>query len=87
MDNLPAITRNLDTLGRSTFIPRVAEASNDPKMVRELSDYAARNIPPDGRGQVVVALSRIRNNVDIQARRLPQIDGWIADRRAPATGR
>ena len=87
MDNLPAITRNLDTLSRQTFIPRVAEASTDPKMVRELSDYAARNIPPDNRGEVTVAISRIRNNVDIQARRLPQIDGWIADRSASGPSR
>ncbi|MFI4965077.1 MAG: M1 family metallopeptidase [Caulobacterales bacterium] len=78
MANLAAITRNLDTLGRSTFIPRVAEASTDPKMARELAAYAAKNIPPDGRGEVQVAISRIRNNVDIQVRRLPQIDGWIA---------
>jgi aminopeptidase N len=78
MDHLPTITRNLDTLGRSTFVPRVAESSVDPKMVRELADYADKNIPPDGRGEVLVAISRIRNNVDIQNRRLPQVDAWIA---------
>ena len=87
MDNVAVITRNLDTLNRSTFVPRVAEASNDPKMVGELSAYAAKNIPPDAMGEVKVAVSRIRNNADIQARRLNQIDAWIADRRGVATGR
>jgi aminopeptidase N len=82
MDHLPAITRNLDTLGRSTFIPRVAESSVDPKMVKELADYADKNIPADGRGEVQVAISRIRNNVDIQNRRLPQVDAWIAGQSA-----
>jgi aminopeptidase N len=81
MENLPVITRNLDTLNRSTFVPRVAEASTDPKMVAELSAYAAKNIPPDAQGEVKVALARIRNNADIQARRLSQIDAWIAEKR------
>jgi aminopeptidase N len=87
MDNFPAIARHLDTLGRSTFVPRVAAASVDPKMVRELIDYANRNIPPDARGEVTVAVSRIRNNADIQARRLPQIDNWIADGAASGLSR
>ncbi len=87
MDNVTTITRNLDTLNRSTFLPRVAQASNDPKMVAELTAYAAKNIPPDAMGEVKVAVSRIRNNADIQARRLNQIDAWIADKRGVATGR
>lgn len=77
LDNLPALTRHLDTLGRSTFVPRVAEGSTDLKIARELADYAAKNIPPDARGGVQVAISRIKNNADIQTRRLPQIDSWI----------
>ena len=75
--NLPAITRTLDTLGRSTFVPRVAEGSNDLKLAEELRAFAAKNIPPDAQGEVQVALARIRNNADIQIRRLPQVDAWI----------
>ncbi|HEY3948257.1 M1 family metallopeptidase [Phenylobacterium sp.] len=74
--NLPAITRTLDTLGRSTFVPRVVEGSNDPKLAGELTAYA-KTMPADSRGEALVALARIRNNADIQVRRLPQIDGWI----------
>ncbi|HZZ32123.1 MAG TPA: M1 family aminopeptidase, partial [Phenylobacterium sp.] len=77
--NLPAITRTLDTLGRSTFVPRIAGGSNDPRMVDELRAFAARNIPPDAQGEVQVALARIRNNADIQTRRMPQIDAWISN--------
>jgi aminopeptidase N len=84
MANLPGITRSLDTLGRSTFVPRVAAQSNDEKLALELQAYAARNIPRDAQGEVRVALAQIRNNADIQARRLPQIDSWIAD--GPASG-
>jgi aminopeptidase N len=75
--NLPAITRTLDTLGRSTFVPRVAEGSNDLKLAEELRAFALKNIPPDAQGEVQVALARIRNNADIQVRRLPQVDAWI----------
>jgi aminopeptidase N len=87
MDNLPVITRNLDTLNRSTFVPRVAEASNDRQMATELAAYAAKNIPADAQGEVKVALSRIRNNADIQNRRLAQIDTWIAEKHGVAAGR
>jgi aminopeptidase N len=87
MDNVAVITRNLDTLNRSTFVPRVAQSSNDPKMVAELSAYAAKNIPPDAQREVKVAIARIRNNADIQNRRLTQINSWIADRRGVAAGR
>ena len=76
--NLPVITRSLEALGRSTFVPRVAAASNDLKLAEALQAYAARSIPIDAQGEVQVALSRIRNNADIQARRLPEIDAWIA---------
>ncbi|HEY8005194.1 MAG TPA: M1 family metallopeptidase [Phenylobacterium sp.] len=76
--SLPAITHNLDTLGRSTFLPRIAAASKDLKLAAELAAYAAKNIPPDAQGEVRTALAQIRNNADIQARRLPQINAWIA---------
>ena len=82
LENLPALTRHLDTLGRSTFVPRVAEGSTDLKMVKDLTDYALKNIPADERGGVQVAISRIKNNADIQTRRLPQIDSWIASQTA-----
>ncbi|WP_372786407.1 M1 family metallopeptidase [Phenylobacterium sp.] len=81
LDNLPAITRNLDALGRSTFVPRIAASSNDAKLAAELAAYAAKNIPPDAQGEVRIALAQIRNNVDIQARRLPQINAWIVSPR------
>ena len=81
--NLSAITRTLDTLGRSTFVPRVAEGSNDPRLADELTTYA-KTLPADARGEVLTALARIRNNADIQARRLPQIDSWISSHPAMA---
>jgi aminopeptidase N len=75
--NLPAITRSLDALGRSTFVPRIAGASNDPKLAAELAAYSQKNIPPDAQGEVQTALATIRNSADIQVRRLPQINAWI----------
>ena len=84
--NLPAITRSLEALGRSTFVPRVAGASNDLRAALALQDYAVKNIPADAQGEVQVAISRIRNNADIQARRLPEIDAWIAGRGASTAG-
>jgi aminopeptidase N len=79
--NLPAITRSLDALNRSTFVARIAGRSNDLKRAEELQAYAAKNIAPDAQGEVKVALARIRNAADIRAKRLPQIDAWIAGKR------
>jgi aminopeptidase N len=76
--SLPAISRNLDALTRSTFVPRIASASHDMKLAAELEAYAAKNIPPDAQGEEKTALAQIRNNADIQTRRLPQIGAWIA---------
>ena len=76
--NLPALNRGLDALNRSTFVPRIAASSKDLKVAGELQAYAAKNIPPDAQGEVKVALSNIRNGAEIRAKRLPQIDAWIA---------
>ncbi len=78
--NLPAITRSLDTLTRSTFVAGIAETSRDPKRAAELEAYAAKNVPPDAQGEVKVALSRIRTTAEIREKRLPQIDAWVAAR-------
>ena len=79
--NLPAFDRRLDTLNRSTFVARIAAASNDLKVAAELQAYAAKNIPSDAQGEVKVALAKIRNGAEIRDKRLPQIDAWIAARR------
>jgi len=86
LDQLPAISKSLDALTRSTFVPRIASSSNDPKLAAELEAYAAKNIPPDAQGEVKIALSQIRNNADIQSRRLPQIEAWIAAHPAAQRG-
>jgi aminopeptidase N len=78
--NLPEINRSLETLSRSTFVPRVAGESSDPAVAEELIAYAAKNIPADAQGEVKVALANIREHAAIRGTRLPQIDGWIAER-------
>jgi hypothetical protein len=79
--NLPAINRNLDTLNRTMFVPRIAASSNDLKRADELQAYAAENIPADAQGEVKVSLSKIRTGAEIRDKRLPQIDAWIAGQR------
>jgi aminopeptidase N len=76
--NLPALSRSLDALNRSTFVAKIAGNSRDLKRAEELQAYAAKNIPPDAQGEVKVALARIRNGAEIRVKRLPQIDAWIA---------
>lgn len=72
--------RSLDALARTTFVPRIAAASTDPRRADELLTYAEKNIPADARGEVNVAIARIRQSADIASKRLPEVDAWIARR-------
>ena len=45
------------------------------------------SVPVFARSRPVAAVSRIRNNADIQARRLSQVDSWIAERGGARAGR
>ena len=76
--NLQIISKGFDSLTRSTFVPRVASWSNDAARATELLAYAETSIPPDAQGPVKVAVDRIRYGAEIKARRVPEINAWLA---------
>ncbi|MEI9932259.1 MAG: hypothetical protein WDM89_17375 [Rhizomicrobium sp.] len=66
---------------QNQFAPRIATGSNDPKMIAKLNAYAAAHIPATARGDTVKATSAIGFNADVRAKRLPEVDRWLASKR------
>jgi aminopeptidase N len=66
---------------QNQFAPRIATGSNDPKMIAKLNAYAKAHIPATARGDTVKATSAIGFNADVRAKRLPEVDRWIAAKR------
>ena len=76
--HMTEIAKGFDSLTRSTFLPRVAGKSKDARRADELLAYAAKNIPADAQGEVRVAVSRIRTAAEVKAKRLPEVNAWVA---------
>ncbi|HTT97234.1 MAG TPA: M1 family metallopeptidase [Rhizomicrobium sp.] len=66
---------------QNQFAPRIATSSNDPKMIAKLNAYAKAHIPATARGDTVKATSAIGFNSEVRAKRLPEVDRWIAAKR------
>ena len=78
LEHMDAIGRGFDSLARTTFAPRIAEASSDLKRVDDLLAYADKSIPADAQGEVKVAVARIRYAAELKQKRAPEITAWIA---------
>ncbi|MFI4967321.1 MAG: M1 family metallopeptidase [Gammaproteobacteria bacterium] len=68
----------LEPDNRAGYLARIASQSRDLGTIQKLDDYAAKRIPKDARGVVVRAESTIRENADVRAKRLPDVDTWLA---------
>ncbi len=70
----------LDVVGRAPFIPALAAASADPATVAELGAYAARQLTPNTRGPVDIAIASVQDRVKVRQDRLPDITRWLQER-------
>ncbi len=70
----------IDVVGRAPFIPALASASADPATVAELGAYAARQLTPETRGPVDIAIAAVEDRVKVRQDRLPDITRWLAAR-------
>ena len=78
LEHMDAIAKGFDSLTRTTFAPRVAQTSSDPRRAEELEAYAAKAIPANAQGEVKVAVARIRYAAELKQKRAPEISAWIA---------
>ncbi len=76
--NLAQINERVDASSRSRYLARLATGSSDPAMVDKLSAYAQANLAPGSRGDVEAAVAAIKDRIQVNAARLPEIDAWLA---------
>jgi aminopeptidase N len=76
--NLAKINERVDASSRSRYLARLAMGSSDPAMVGKLGAYAEANLAPTSRGDVEAAIAAIKDRIQVDAARLPEIDGWLA---------
>ncbi len=76
--NLAQINDRVDASSRSRYLARLATGSSDPAMVDKLGAYAQANLAPSSRGDVEAAIAAIKDRIQVNAARLPEIDAWLA---------
>ncbi|WP_075792075.1 M1 family metallopeptidase [Massilia putida] len=76
--NLAKINERVDASSRSRYVARLAMGSSDPAMVGKLSAYAQANLAPTSRGDVEAAIAAIKDRIQVNTARLPEIDAWLA---------
>ncbi|MBV9990759.1 MAG: M1 family metallopeptidase [Alphaproteobacteria bacterium] len=70
----------LEADSRNQFVPNLASNSTDPKMAGKVRDFASAHIPSTARGDAVKSQSSIEFNAQVKAKRLKDIDRWLAAR-------
>ena len=78
IENLAKINERVDASSRSRYLARLATGSSDAAMVDKLGAYAQANLAPGSRGDVEAAVAAIRDRIQVNAARLPEIDAWLA---------
>jgi aminopeptidase N len=76
--HLAQINERVDASSRSRYLARLATGSSDPAMVDKLGAYAQANLAPSSRGDVEAAVAAIKDRIQVNAARLPEIDAWLA---------
>ena len=76
--NLAKINERVDASSRSRYVARLASGSSDPAMVNKLGAYADANIAASSRGDVEAAIAAIKDRIQVNTARLPEIDAWLA---------
>ncbi len=70
----------LEADSRTQYVPRLVSNSNDAGMIAKLNAFASAHIPATARADTVRAASAIAFNAQVRAKRLPDVDKWLAGR-------
>ena len=76
----------LEPTSRTSYYADLAQGSRDPAMLQKLEKLAA-TVPPSARGEVEKAEGAVRYRVGVIARRVPEMDRWLASSGARGNGR
>jgi aminopeptidase N len=76
--NRPAIEKLLDTTSVNRFFPALAGGSTNLATAAKVEADAKAHIPAEARRDADTAAANIRYRAGIVAKRLPEIDAWVA---------
>jgi aminopeptidase N len=68
----------LEADSRTQYVPRLVSNSSDAGMIAKLNAFAAAHIPATARRDTQVSASSIAFNAQVRAKRLPDVDTWLA---------
>ncbi|TDK62760.1 M1 family metallopeptidase [Sapientia aquatica] len=75
--HLKQLEKFIDGSSRSRYIPRIAGNSSDAAMIGKLEAYTKANISPKARRDSETAIANIKFNVQVRAKRVPEITAWL----------
>lgn len=67
----------VDATWRSSFIPNLAQTSDEPAMAAQVRGYAERSIPADARQTAERVVAAIEFRAAVKARQLPVLEAWV----------
>ena len=70
--------KRVDAASRSGYFPHLATGSADPAMLLKLRAYAKQHLSAEAQGDTNTAIASIEYRIKVRAKRLPQIDAWLA---------
>jgi len=84
--NRARVDELLEPTSRTSYYADLAQGSRDPAMLQKLEKLAA-TVPPSARGEVEKAEGAVRYRVAVIARRVPEMDRWLASSGVRSSGR
>jgi len=76
--HLAQMDKRVDAASRSGYFPHLATGSADPAMLLKLRAYAKQHLSAEAQGDTNTAIASIEYRIKVRAKRLPQIDAWLA---------
>lgn len=84
--NRAKVDELLEPTSRTSYYADLAQGSRDPAMLQKLAKLAA-TVPPSARSEVEKAEGAVRYRVAVIARRVPEMDRWLATSGMRGSGR
>lgn len=76
--NREQVMNLIEPTARERYVPGLLGSGNDLSLVGKLKAYADKYIPEHARRAAEVTAGQISLNADVRAKRLPEVDRWIA---------
>ncbi len=77
-----AFGKLIEYSSQSRYVPGLLIGATDARVLDKLHAFAAAHIPPSAMQDARKTAAVVRYNASIRTDRLPEVDRWLAERRA-----